>query len=182
MKKYKHGELAKEILKGLVAGGFIAACFVLPGLAQVVTLFNPRGAKDRYRVLRTLKRLKKEKLVNIYERDGTEVVEITEQGKKRILEYDLDAMKIKVPRKWNGWWHVVTFDIPERHKKARDAVSRKVRELGLYAIQKSLFISPYPCKDEIDFIGEFFGVRKYIIYMRAKDPEGEEKLRLHFDV
>ena len=43
MKNYKRGEMAKEILKGLVLGGFIVACFALPGLAQVATLFNRKA-------------------------------------------------------------------------------------------------------------------------------------------
>ena len=37
-------------LKGLAIGGFIVACFALPGLAQVATLFKPKGAYDRHRV------------------------------------------------------------------------------------------------------------------------------------
>lgn len=182
MKKHARNELSKKILKGLVLGGFIVACFALPGFAQVATLFQSKGAKDNYRIKRTILELKKKRLVDVYEKDGKEVVEITELGKKRVLEYDLDDMKLKVPKKWDGFWRIVSFDIPESKKRGRDALSHKVKELGMYPVQKSMFVSPYPCKDEIDFIGEFFDVRKYIIYMRVKELEGATNLKKIFKI
>ena len=100
--------------------------------------------------------------------------------KRKILEYDLETVKIKRPERWNKKWYVVMFDIPETRKRARQAVSSKIKELGMYPLQKSTFISPYPCKDEIDFVGEFFKVRKYIIYIEATELEGAEKVRRHF--
>ena len=120
--------------------------------------------------------------MRIYHKDGKDIIEITEAGKKKVLEYDLDEMKLKVPQKWDGWWRMVMFDIPQTKRRARDAISSKIKELGMYPIQKSVFVSPYPCKDEIDFIGEFFNARKNIIYIRAKEIEGVGKLKRHFNI
>ena len=182
MRDYQSGELAKEILKGLALGGFIIACLAMPGLTKIVPLFKPKGARDRYRIKRTIRSLQEKKLINIYTKNGNEVVEITRAGKKKVLEYNLDDMKLKVPTKWDGWWRIVMFDIPEQKRIARSAVSRKIKELGLYPIQKSVFVSPYLCKDEVDFIGEFFDVRGHIIYIKAKEIEGVRKLKEHFGV
>jgi DNA-binding transcriptional regulator PaaX len=180
IKNYEKGELAKEILIGLAAGGFIVACLAMPGLTKIVPLFKPRGAKDRYRINQAFSKLHKKKLIKIYTKNGNEVVEITMVGKKIVLEYNLDGMKLKISKKWDGWWRIVMFDIPQSKKRARDAVSRKIKELGMYPIQKSVFVSPYVCKNEIDFIGEFFGVRGNIIYIKAKDIEGARKLKEYF--
>ncbi len=182
MRNYKRGELAKEILKGLAIGGFIVACFALPGLAQVATLFKPKGAYDRHRVGQAIHGLEKKKWVRVYQKNGEDVVEITERGKQKVLEYNLETMKLKPQKKWDGVWRMVMFDIPETKKRARSAVSFKIKELGLYPIQKSVFASPYPCKDEIDFIGEIFGVRKHIIYLHATNFEGATKMKQHFGV
>jgi len=182
MKNYQRGDLAKEILKGLALGGFIIACFALPGLAQVFTLFKAKDARDRYRIKQAVSGLSKKKWVKICQKGDNEIVEITEAGRRKVLEYNLDEMEIKIPKKWDGWWRIVMFDIPQTKKRARDAISFKIKKLGLYPIQKSVFVSPYPCKDEIDFIGEIFGVRKNIIYVRAKEIEGAPKLRSHFGI
>lgn len=180
MKNYEHGELVKEILICLANGGLLLACLAMPGLTKVIPLFSPRNTKERYRIDRVIKKLHKNKLVNIYTRNGNEVVEITKAGKKRVLKYNLDDMKLKVPKKWDGWWRIVMFDIPESKRRMRDAVSRKIRGLGLYPIQKSVFVSPYVCKNEIDFIGEFFDAREHIIYIKAKEIEGVRKLKEYF--
>ena len=167
---------------GLAAGGFIVACLAMPGLTKIVPLFKPKGARDRYRINQAFQKLHKKKLVNIYTKNGNQVVEITRAGNKKVLEYNLDDMKLKKPAKWDGWWRIVMFDIPQSKKRARDAVSRKIKELGLYPIQKSVFVSPYLCKNEIDFIGEFFDVRKHIIYIKAKEIEGVREIKNHFGV
>lgn len=182
MKDYKNRELAKEILKGLALGGFLVACLAMPGLTKIVPLFKPNGAKDRYRIKRTIIGLQKKKLVNIYTKGGNQVVEITKAGERKVLEYNLDDMKLKVPKKWDGWWRIVMFDIPESKRKMRSAVSWKIKELGLFPIQKSVFVSPYVCKNEIDFIGEFFDVRDHIVYIKAKEIEGVGKLKAHFGI
>ncbi|MCH7763134.1 MAG: hypothetical protein IIB95_05255, partial [Candidatus Marinimicrobia bacterium] len=62
-------------------------------------------------------------------------------------------------------WRIVIFDIPEKRKKARDAINLKLKELGFHPIQKSTFIFPYECRNEIDFVAEHFFVRKYINYI-----------------
>ena len=79
-------------------------------------------------------------------------------------------------------WRMVIFDIPEKRKKARNAINFKLKELGFYPIQKSTFIFPYECKNEIDFIGEHFFARKYISYIIAKYIDDEKKLRKLFNL
>src|SRR3989338_5537950 len=72
MKDYQYGELTKEILKGLAVGGFIVAMVAMPGLAYIMPLFKPRGAKGKYRINQVIKRLHKKKLINIYTKNGNE--------------------------------------------------------------------------------------------------------------
>src|SRR3990167_2211250 len=64
--------------------------------------------------------------------------------------------------KWDKKWRVVIFDIPEKSRMARDALRRKLKELEFRELQKSVFVHPYECKKEIDFIIEFFNLRHYV--------------------
>ena len=182
MKNYEKGELTKEILVCIANGGLLLACLAMPGLTKIIPLFSPKNTSEQYRINRVLKNLHKNRLVSIYTKDGKDVVEITKTGKKRVLKYNFDDMNLDVPKKWDGYWRIVMFDIPQSKKRARDSISRKIRQLGLYPIQKSVFVSPYVCKNEIDFIGEFFDVRDHIIYIKAKEIEGVRKLKEHFSI
>ena len=107
---------------------------------------------------------------------------LEEAGKKKALEYNVEKMRIKKPVSWNGKWHVVISDIPEYKKKARDAFSAKLKRIGLFPLQKSVFISPYPCRDEIDFLIELFDLRPFVRYLVVKEIDNDLHLRKQFDL
>jgi len=176
-KHYSKGELAKEILRGLALGGFIVTCFVCPNFAQVAKMFEADGWDNKRRLKQSLHGLKKKKLITFDKKDGSMIIEITEEGRKKILKYDYDEIEIREPKKWDRLWRIVIFDIPEVHKQARNALNLKLQELGFYALQKSVFLHSYDCKDEIDFIGEYFNVREHIKYFVIREIENEEYLK-----
>jgi len=182
MKKYTKVKITKIILKSLVAGVLFTTVLVLPGLAQIYTLFRPKYARDKYKINRSVRNLQKQKLIHIHSKNGKDVVEITEMGKKKVLAYDLADMRIQKPKRWDGWWHVVIFDIPENKRNARRAINIKFKEMGLYSLQKSTFVSPYPCKDELDFIGNYFNVSNNIIYIKAKEIGANANIKKYFNL
>ncbi|MBU3926043.1 hypothetical protein KJ763_02655 [Patescibacteria group bacterium] len=177
-------ELTKEILKGLAAGGFIVASFALPNLLQVFSLFGVKTARERYIIKRTIERLEKQKLINIYEKGDDMVIEITKNGNKKVLKYKINEMILCRPKKWDKKWRIITFDIPETKKMARNALNAKLKKLEIYPLQKSLFICPFECQNEIDFIGEFFNVRKFIKYFVVEkiESEDEDYLKRYYNI
>lgn len=182
MRKYKRGEIAKIILKGLLLGGVVVAVITLPGMAPVLNLFNSDDKRSRQKIRHSLYQLKKKKFVKMYYKGNEEVIEITEEGKKRLLQYDFDDLSINKPKKWDNLWRIVIFDIPENRRQARNAIVFKLKELGFILLQKSVFIFPYECRNEIDFIGEHLFVRKYINYIVVKSVENEKNLKKKFNL
>lgn len=180
MKKFDRGELAKNILLGLAAGGLIVTVCVLPGMAHVLELFKPKDNRERYRIKQSLHGLQKRKFVRVYSKDGKEVFELTEKGKTRVFKYKIDDMQLKRPKKWDGLWRVVSFDIPEKKKRARDTFNFKLKDLNFYPLQKSIFVTPYECKDEIDFISHYYFVEKDVLYFKAKEISSEETVKKYF--
>ena len=159
MKNYKRSELAKEILKGLAIGGFIVACFALPGLAQVATLFKPKGAYDRHRVGQAIHGLEKKKWVRVYQKNGEDVVEITERGKQKVLEYNLETMKLKPQKKWDRVWRMVMFDIPETKKAEREWLRWHLKKFDYLMLQKSVWVGPSPLPKEFLNYVERIGIK-----------------------
>lgn len=179
---YKKGELAKEILIGLIKGGIIVSSFALPNMALILKMFEANDYRERYRITRIIKNLKNKKLLDIYEKEGEERIEITEKGKKRIVRYKIDELKLNRPKKWDRHWRIIMFDIPEKFKKSRDALSKKMKDMEIYPMQKSVYVCPFDCKDEIDFVSEIFGVRRFVHYVIANDlgEGGELKLKMFY--
>ena len=171
-------------------------CLLLGGGILVVSAFAPAsGSKifagligDYFRkkkfqkaeLLQDLRRLQKRQLVDYEESEGGNIkVVVTKKGKKESLVYNLDDMQLE-RKKWDGRWRIVMFDIPHFKKKAREALRAKLKVLGFYPIQKSVFLTPYECEKEIDFICSIFEVRDHVLVLYVSSFEGEEKLKHYF--
>ena len=123
---------------------------------------------DRKQLYQILKRLQMKDLVKIIKQaNNIEKIYLGKKGKKRWLYYQFSNLKLKVPKKWDGKWRLLLFNIPELKKNIRDALRRKLKNLGFLEFQKSVFIYPYPCEDEINFIINFFNIEDYVYYIEA---------------
>jgi DNA-binding transcriptional regulator PaaX len=184
--KYRRGELAKEILFMIAAGIVIPAAFVLPNLPIVLKPLLKDLARERktggHNFVKSLTYLKKNRLVSVIEKDGEQILSLTEEGKRRILRFDIDNVSLKKPKRWDGLWRIVIFDVPEEEREARDALRNKLQNLGFYQMQKSCFVHPFDCKDEIDFVTEIFHVSHHVNFIVAKSIEGANYLKKFFDL
>ena len=106
----------------------------------------------------------------------------TSKGEERLRRIILDEIEIKIPRRWDGKWRLVMYDLPIRFKKARDAFRWKLKNMGFFQFQKSAWIYPYPCEKEVLFVADFYGVRKHIEILEVNKVLHEEKLKKHFEV
>lgn len=176
----KKGELGKQILLALSTGLAITVVMVLPGSAQMFKPLIKRFKTNRQNFVKSLKAMKRDRLIDFKEKKGVSKIIITEKGREKLLRYELDNLEIKKPKKWDGIWRVVTFDIPENERLARNALRSKLKELGFYQLHKSVFIYPYPCLSEVQFIEEIFKVGPYINFIEARTIESDDYFRSKF--
>ena len=132
-------ELIKEILIGI---GLLGLITITGAMAPNVfsTLSKNKFTKRKYdkKIGKAIHSLKERKLIIIKENyDGSMRVELSKNGKKKILEYDLEKLKIKPMKKWDDKWRFVMFDIPNKFKSRANSLREKLKELGLYQFQKS---------------------------------------------
>ena len=136
---------------------------------------------NRNKLVRIVREFYNDRLVDYEEnKDGFVKIVLTKEGQKKALKFKLDEMEIKRPAKWDGEWRIVIFDIPEKFKKAREALRLKLKELGFLELQKSVLVLPYECEDEINFIVEVFLIRPFVRFIRAKSFTNEEQLKIKF--
>jgi len=114
--------------------------------------------------------------------DGTTTLVITAEGKKIALRFNIDTMSIKIPKQWDKKWRIVIFDIPEKLKKSREILRFQLKRLNFYELQKSVFVLPYSCKDEIEYIIEFYGIRRFVRFIVAESIDNELHLKKHFNL
>ena len=178
------GPMSKKILILLIGGSSLALTNRPDAYFRVVRKMIKEWKKVNERNLRiAIKNLYRSKMIDYKENaDGTVRIILTETGRNKILKYNPDKIEIKKPIQWDKLWRLVVFDIPEEKNLGRKALVAKLKELGFYPMQKSVFIHPYECKDEIDFITEMFELSLYVRFLRVKDVDIELDLKKRFQL
>lgn len=183
--KIKTKYYSKEILKYLLLAGtiYVAASspyFVLSLMKNVMkNISKPRTPKRKFNF--AFNYLKKRGLIEV-KREGHDVIIcLTKEGKKRAGKYQIDDLEIEKPKKWDKKWRMVIFDIPATSRIIRDIFRRKLKEFGFHPLQKSVWIFPYPCKEEIELLREFLGMnRRQIQVIEVTKLEDNRFLKKHF--
>jgi len=177
--------IGKDLLKYLALGGLIT-----------VAMFSPTGGPKLAKILLKQLRYKLKQLKSnayylkkrghiefIRETNDNVVVKITDSGRKYLKTFDIDNMILNRPERWDGKWRLVIFDVPEEHKKAREALRRKLKELNFARLQDSIWVTPFPCEDEIRFIRELFNVPFNVDVVETADLKHHEiRLKKHFEL
>lgn len=129
---------------------------------------------------RTIARLQREKLVKIVERDGEQIVELTKNGRRRIIKYSLENLSIDKPGSWDGQWRLVLYDVPQQRRQLRDVFRQTLKNLGFYQLQESVWLYPYPCESQITFLREYYDVGNEVLYIVATRIEADTPYRTYF--
>jgi DNA-binding transcriptional regulator PaaX len=148
---------------------------------QIFKMFNGSRKYSKKQISSAVDSIKRQKLIEyVANKNGKTIVKITKKGETKLRAFAIDLMKIKKPKKWDGRWRLVMFDIPMRFTKGREALRYHLKELGFYQFQKSAWIYPYPCEDEIIFIADFFCIGKFVEILTVESVLNDQKLRKYF--
>ena len=176
------GSIQKKILLLLFGGIALSATRSARKQWLIIRGIN-EGLKaiDRQAIDRAVNSLYKAKLISEkYNRDGTITLILNDYGKKRVSIFNLENMKIIRPKSWDGKWRIVIFDIPHYLKQTRESLRLIFKKMNFYPLQKSVFVYPFDCQKEIEFVTEWHRANKYVRFIIADSIDNESFLRKHF--
>ncbi|MFA5098968.1 MAG: hypothetical protein WC461_01985 [Candidatus Paceibacterota bacterium] len=188
IRNWKVDNLTKDtVLKIALGGAFVLVAATSPYfLHQIVnSYFKDKNKKTAYARARKLRQLESKKLISFEElSDGEVKITLTNKGKLLTRKYKLDDLRLDKTKKWDGKWRIIIYDIPENYKQARNAFGLKIRQLGLYPLQKSVLISPCDCMPEIEFLCAVFDINlnKYIHQITAIEIPKEKEVKKWFNL
>lgn len=177
-------ELTFKILKAVGLTGTIAAIILLPGLAAAVAPFvqgptiKRRERLARQRINATAWRLKQRGFL----KDVNGKLSLTPKGKALLSRYQSQKITIKKPKRWDGKWRIIAFDIWESRRLKRDILRRTLRNFGFIKLQASLWIYPYDCEEVIGLLRTDLKVFPAIQYMVVEKIDNDAWLRKHFNL
>jgi len=182
---WKNNIDAKEILMTLVKVGVFTIGATSPYFlhALIKQYFKNQSRKRWIEKQKMLRDLERRKYISFKEmNDGTVKIELMHRGRKFVRQYQLEKMQMQKPKQWDKKWRVLLYDIPTYNKRASDAFREKLKQLGLYQLQKSVWVSPYECIGEIEFLCGVFNIdiNKHVLYFTTSDIPKERMLKSFF--
>ncbi len=166
-------------------GGVMIAIGAVPDFNKIFKhlLRNRKNdARFRYQANTALRRLAVQGLIAFEERSGRRYARITEDGKRMLEIESLREKNVQKPKRWDGRWRVVLFDIPERRRGVRNQLRKFMQEFGFVRLQDSVWIYPYDCEDIIVLAKANFRIGVDALYMIVEQLERDTHLREHFNL
>lgn len=165
IKKYKYyfrkpkSEIIKDLLRWLAIVGLVCISASSPYfIRSLLANFKKWRKYPNKKISDAFSNLKKQGLIEIQKKKHQIYIKLTEKGRKKAGIFQINDLKIKKSKKWDGKWRIVIFDIAQFKKTYREAFRGKLKELGFYPLQKSVWIAPFDYEAEIDLLRDFFGL------------------------
>lgn len=168
----------KEIIKAVGVGVLVASTLVCPGLAILLKDLKPEDPHEKYRMKQSIEKLQSRGVLELY----GEEIRLSRKGMKLYRLMELGDIGLKKPKRWDGNWHLVCYDVPEKYKTERDYFRQYLERLEFAPIQDSLWVYPFECKEEIAIIADYYGIEEYVAYLNTDHLPNQEELMAQFDL
>jgi len=147
-------------------------------ISKLLNILNPRNRDKKSKYKKAINILIDNNIIYL---SGEKIV-LSKKGQQIFKQLQTEEIIFPVDENWDGVWHLVCYDIPEKYKKQRDLFRCKLKQAGFKEIQKSLFVYPYNCKQEIAVISENFHISPFVAYLNTDYLPMQEKLIHDFNL
>lgn len=175
--KLRRTKLQEAILITIASGGRSGASALLPEIANSTFKLKINSSVRKKEIVRsTAVRLARKGLIKF----ENNYYHLTNAGEKVMEHWRLTDFKLEKPKKWDGRWRLVIFDIPEKRRKIRDEVRQIFKNAGFIRLQDSVWVYPYDCEDVIGLMKTDFNLGRNMLYIIADEIENDKYLRDEF--
>lgn len=147
-------------------------------IAKLLKILKPSNRNKKSRYKKAINNLIKDNIIYL---SGEKII-LSKKGQKILSQIQTEEIVFPINEKWDKIWHLVCYDIPEKYKKQRDLFRYKLKQAGFKEIQKSLFVYPYNCKQEIAIISENFHISSFVAYLNTNSLPMQNKLIDYFNL
>jgi len=170
-KRKRKRDLKRAILTAVKISGLVGITVIAPNMPSALQKMGllPKMGNDTSALGRARRRLIDQGLLK--QTDGR--LRLTPKGTvaATVLE---SQYSVRRPKRWDGRWRVLAFDVPEYRKGVRDKIRRTLMHID------SVWAYPYDCEDFIVLLKADFKIGKDVLYMIVDELEGDGRLRKEF--
>ena len=179
--KYKYyfrkpkSEIVKDVFSSLVLGGAMIIAANSPYFwKNIVSAHKKWHRYSKKKITDTFYSLKKQGFIAIAEKNHQIYISLTEKGRYKAGIFQINTLKISKPKRWDGKWRLLIFDVAHKRRIYREALRGKLKELGFCLLQKSVWIHSFDCSAEVALLKDFFGFSEQEIRLIVADNIGDD--------
>ncbi len=117
------------------------------GIGSIIALFANFGLSDQA-VRSAISRMCRSNLLQVRSEGRKSYYSLTEYG-HTMLRPGAQRVFVRKDSRWDGYWNIVTYSIPEDNRKTRDILRRELDWMGYGALCGATMISPYDLSREV---------------------------------
>lgn len=190
LRKYKYyfrkpkSEIVKDVLSLLITTGAIVIAANSPYFVpNIIRKYEKWKKYPNRKVSDTFYRLRRRGLIDIQTVNHQIYISLTPEGRNKAGIFQIDKLKLTRPKRWDKKWRILMFDIPQEKRISREALRGKLKELGFFMFQKSVWIYPFECRAEMELLQDFFGLSNSEIRLVIAENIGDDSiLRQNFNL
>jgi phenylacetic acid degradation operon negative regulatory protein len=127
---------------------------------------------------KALHELRRQQLIATSREGGKIRFQLTTKGLHRLQRLKMKELAVPEPKKWDGHWRVVMFDVPTRHNRRRTNFTRILKQMGFTMLRDSVWVYPHPCFDQLDEVTAFCGLQQFVTYAEINRLDNGSTARL----
>ena len=184
-KRTRRTRLENLILGSAAVAGVVGIALLAPPVLRLLKNADPEWLlkrDPRRRLRESALRLKRKGLVEFKNENGKKRLRLTVRGEKIMGSIWNETYQLQKPRRWDGKWRLVIFDIPEKRRPMRDKIRHLVSRLGFLRLQDSVWVHPYECEEVLELLRTQYRVRHDALYICAQKIAKDQRLRKHFNL
>lgn len=189
--KHKRWELRRAILEiiflAILSGGGSptrpSAPVFINAIIQILKEQKKLNVEEK-KVRRVLESLEKREIIMLAGQGDNVFVKSIDNKNPAVIKYSIKALLDfkRKKKEWKGKWYFVFFDVPEVQRNKREYLRKFLVKLGFYPYQKSVYLFPYECEEEISLIKKIVEGAKYMKYIVAEKIEDEDAAKRFFNI
>lgn len=176
----------RELLAALLLiGGFVVVTSITPALIAAAVPYAAARKTSKKKFQNTFNYMRRKGYIDVQSRRGNTHITLTAKGKKAARRgyFDTTLSAPKIPKKWDGLWRLIIFDVPSDDHVKRNAFRMLIKRLGARFLQQSVWVYPYDCREQVAFLKTFFDMDdSHVRLIVAKDIGDDAYFRAQFGV
>ena len=181
-KRTRITKLQKAVLSGVATAGILSIALLAPNAIRYLRPLMKKMDRSRQNSIQRARHLLVDKKLLAYIPNKPGFLQMTDKGNALMARLNNTNYPLKKPKRWDGKWRVLIFDITEKRRRTRVQLRLTLQSFGFIRLQDSVWVYPYPCEELVTLLKADLKIGYALLYLIVEEMEGDKHLRKIFNL